>query len=65
MQPLLTDYKWQLNDEHWGMLRAYCYANSLLLNCLNSECYVNRDVRQALQSTLLLPFNEIEKLLQA
>lgn len=33
------DYKWQLNDEHWRMLRAYCYANSLLLKCLNSECY--------------------------
>jgi predicted NACHT family NTPase len=59
------DYKWQLTDEHWGMLRAYCYANGLLLNCLNSECYVNREVRQAIQSTLLLPFNEIERLLQA
>lgn len=58
------DYKWQLTDENWGMLRAYCYANSLLLNCLNSECYVSREVRQAIQSTLLLPFNEIEKLLQ-
>lgn len=58
------DYKWQLTDEHWGLLRAYCYANGLLLNCLNSECYVSREVRQAIGSTLLLPFNEIEKLLQ-
>lgn len=58
------DYKWQLTDEHWGMLRAYCYANGLLLNCLNSECYVSREVRQAIGSTLLLPFNEIERLLQ-
>lgn len=58
------DYKWQLTDEHWGMLRAYCYANSLLLNCLNSECYVSREVRQAIQLTLLLPFSEIERLLQ-
>lgn len=58
------DYKWQLTDKNWGMLRAYCYANGLLLNCLNSECYVSREVRQAIQSTLLLPFNEIERLLQ-
>lgn len=58
------DYKWQLTDEHWGMLRAYCYANGLLLNCLNSECYVSREVRQAIGSTLLLPFNEIERLWQ-
>jgi len=57
------DYKWQLTDQHWGMLRAYCYANGLLLNCLNSECYVSREVRHAIQSTLLLPFNEIERLL--
>ncbi len=59
------DYKWQLTDEDWALLRAYCYANGLLLNCLNSECYCLREVRQAIQSTLLLPFNEIEKLLQA
>lgn len=58
------DYKWQLTDEQWGTLRAYCYANGLLLNCLNSGCYVSREVRQAIQSTLLLPFNEIERLLQ-
>jgi predicted NACHT family NTPase len=58
------DYKWQSTDKTWGMLRAYCYANGLLLDCLNSECYVSREVRQAIGSTLLLPFNEIEKLLQ-
>lgn len=53
------DYKWQLTNENWGILRAYCYANGLLLNCLNSECYVSREVRQAIQSTLLLPFSTL------
>ncbi|MBE9224725.1 NACHT domain-containing NTPase [Phormidium sp. LEGE 05292] len=55
------DYDWQLDTEQeWGMLRAYCYANKLLLDCLQSPCYVKRETRDFIQSTLLLPLNEIE-----
>ncbi|WP_223280320.1 NACHT domain-containing protein [Nostoc sp. PA-18-2419] len=59
------DYDWPLNNaEEWGLLRAYCYANKLLLDCLNTQCYVSLDTRQYIQSTLLLPFNEIEKMME-
>ncbi|MBD2012426.1 NACHT domain-containing NTPase [Microcoleus sp. FACHB-53] len=60
------DYDWQLDsNKEWGMLRAYCYANKLLLDCLHSQCYVNRETREYIQTTLLLPFSEIQKMLEA
>jgi predicted NACHT family NTPase len=55
------DHHWQFSDQQWGMLRAYCYANKLLVDCLNSDCYVSREVRQEIEDTLLLPMSEIEK----
>ncbi|MFN6462476.1 MAG: NACHT domain-containing NTPase [Nostoc sp. DedVER02] len=59
------DYDWPLNNaEEWGLLRAYCYANKLLLDCLNTQCYVSLDTREYIQETLLLPFNEIEKMME-
>jgi hypothetical protein len=59
------DYDWQLEgSKQWGMLRAYCYANKLLLDCL-SQCYISLDTRQYIQETLLLPFHEIEKIMGA
>ncbi|MCC5604269.1 NACHT domain-containing protein [Nostoc favosum] len=59
------DYDWPLNNaEQWGLLRAYCYANKLLLDCLNTQCYVSLDTREYIQETLLLPFNEIEKMME-
>jgi hypothetical protein len=33
----------------------------LLLKCLDSDCYVSRDVRQEIEETLLLPMEEIER----
>jgi hypothetical protein len=36
-------------------------ANLLLANCLNSECYVSREVREEIEGTMLLPVVEIEK----
>ncbi len=42
------------------MLRAYCYANKLLLDCLQTQCYVSRETREYILETLLLPFNEIK-----
>jgi hypothetical protein len=36
-------------------------ANQLLVDCLNSDCYVSREVRQEIEDTLLLPIAEIEK----
>jgi predicted NACHT family NTPase len=43
------------------LLRQYLEANLLLVNCLNSNCYVSRSVREEIEDTLLLPIAEIEK----
>ncbi|HEY9638090.1 MAG TPA: hypothetical protein V6D14_32150 [Coleofasciculaceae cyanobacterium] len=36
-------------------------ANRLLVDCLNSDCYVSREVRQEIEDTFLLAMPEIEK----
>lgn len=42
-------------------VEQYHYANQLLLDCLNSDCYVSREVKEEIKETLLLPIAEIEK----
>ncbi len=54
-------YRWQFKDEQKKMLKDYYNINLLLVNCLNSDCYVSREVRQEIEDTLLLPIAEIEK----
>ncbi|MCT7985126.1 NACHT domain-containing protein [Laspinema sp. A4] len=43
------------------LLHEYSSANELLLDCLNSDCRVSREVREEIEETLLLPIAEIEK----
>ncbi len=52
---------WQFSEEQRGQLQQYYATNKLLVDCLNSDCYVSRDVRQEIEETLLLPIAEIEK----
>ena len=52
---------WQFSDEQMELLRQYYDANKLLVECLNSDCSVSREVRQEIEETLLLPIAEIEK----
>jgi predicted NACHT family NTPase len=54
-------HDWQFSDEQEQRLQQYCDANQLLVDCLNSDCYVSRDVRQEIEETLLLPVAEIEQ----
>ncbi|HEY9728630.1 MAG TPA: hypothetical protein V6D50_19455, partial [Chroococcales cyanobacterium] len=54
-------YDWQFNEEQIELLRQYYDANEFLLQCLDSDCYVSREVRQEIEETLLLPIAEIEK----
>ena len=54
-------HDWQFNDEQKKLLKQYYDANLLLVECLNSDCYVSREVRQEIEETLLLPIEEIEK----
>jgi predicted NACHT family NTPase len=54
-------HDWQFSQQQWELLSQYYSANQLLVDCLNSDCYVSREVRQEIENTLLLPIGEIEK----
>ncbi|MFO0310717.1 MAG: NACHT C-terminal helical domain 2-containing protein [Pseudanabaena sp.] len=46
---------WNLTPHQLEHLRQYCNANRLLVECLESDCYVRQPVRQAIEQSLLLP----------
>jgi predicted NACHT family NTPase len=54
-------HDWQFSNEQKELLQQYYDANQLLVDCLNSDCYVNREVRQQIEDTLLLPIAEIKQ----
>jgi predicted NACHT family NTPase len=54
-------HDWQISNAQKKLLQHYYDANKLLVDCLNSDCYVSRDVRQEIEETLLLPIEEIKK----
>jgi len=54
-------HNWGFNPEQKELLECYCDANKLLVDCLNSGCSVNNEVKEGIQNTLLLPIAEIEK----
>ena len=50
-------HEWNFNQRQIRLLDRYLIANQLLVDCLRSECYVSREVREEIENTLLLPFN--------
>ncbi|NEO98979.1 MAG: NACHT domain-containing NTPase [Symploca sp. SIO2E9] len=52
-------HDWQFSQQQKELLQQYYDANKLLVDCLNSDCYVSREVRQEIEDTLLLPIAEI------
>ncbi|MEH1989102.1 NACHT domain-containing NTPase [Nostoc sp.] len=52
-------HDWQFTKPQKQLLEEYYNANELLINCLNSECYVSREVRQEIEDTLLLPIKSL------
>ncbi|KAB8318591.1 NACHT domain-containing NTPase [Tolypothrix campylonemoides VB511288] len=54
-------HDWQFTDTQKELLQQYYDTNKLLVDCLNSDCYISRKVRQEIEDTLLLPMAEIEK----
>jgi hypothetical protein len=54
-------HDWQFSEAQKKLLQQYYDANQLLVDCLNSDCYVSREVREEIESTLLLPIESIEK----
>ena len=53
-------YDWQFTGEQKQLLQQYYDANLLLVQCLKSDCYVSRHVRQSIEDTLLLPYEELK-----
>jgi predicted NACHT family NTPase len=51
---------WQFTANQNKLIRQYYYANKLLVDCLNSECYICREVRAEIEDTLLLPIASIQ-----
>ena len=54
-------HDWQFNNSQKQLLQQYYDANKLLVDCLNSDCYISQELRQEIEDTLLLPIAEIEK----
>lgn len=52
-------HKWQFTDTQKEKLQQYYDANKILIDCLNSDCYVTKVTRQEIEDTLLLPISEI------
>jgi predicted NACHT family NTPase len=50
---------WNLTPHQLEHLRQYCNANRLLVECLESDCYVRQPVRQAIEQSLLLPTTKL------
>ena len=66
LRPVLVKYRnighdWQFTDKQKKLFKQYYDANKLLVDCLNSNCYVSREVRQQIEDTLLLPIAEIKQ----
>ena len=53
-------HDWQFTNEQKQLLQQYHDANLLLVQCLNSDCYVSRHVRQSIEDTLLLPYEKLK-----
>ena len=56
-----TGHDWQLTVAQTEKLQQYYDTNKLLVDCLNSDCYVTKATRQQIEEMLLLPMSEIEK----
>ncbi|WP_035991251.1 NACHT domain-containing protein [Leptolyngbya sp. KIOST-1] len=54
-------HDWRLSGAQKEKAQQYYDANKLLVDCLNSDCYVTKATRQYIEDTLLLPLSEIEK----
>ncbi|MBC7516319.1 MAG: signal transduction protein, partial [Alkalinema sp. FL-bin-369] len=52
-------HDWQFTDDQKQLLEQYHDANLLLVELLNSDCYVSRHVRESIEETLLLPMEEL------
>jgi predicted NACHT family NTPase len=52
-------HDWQLTDAQKALLKQYYDANELLVDCLDSDCYVSREVRAEIETSLFLPIKSL------
>ena len=52
---------WQFSSEERQLLDRYYQAYKLLFDCLNSECYISRSVREEIEATFMRPIAKIEQ----
>ena len=52
-------HDWQFSEQQREALKQYYDANQLLVDCLNSNCYITPAVREEIEETLLLPIAEL------
>jgi predicted NACHT family NTPase len=57
-------HDWQFSEEQKKLLQQYYDANKLLVDCLNSDCYVSREVRAEIEASLLLPIKSLSSPLE-
>lgn len=53
-------HDWNFTNVQREKLQQYYDANKLLVECLDSDCYITKDARQEIESTLLLPTTKLE-----
>lgn len=53
-------YDWQFSDIQQQQLQQYYNANKLLVECLNSDSYISREIRADIEEKLLLPIAPID-----
>ncbi|NET54555.1 MAG: hypothetical protein F6K09_40005 [Merismopedia sp. SIO2A8] len=51
-------HDWQLTKQQQEKLQQYYDSNLLLVQCLNSDCYVTKETRREIEDTLLLPMKK-------
>ncbi|PHM10149.1 NACHT domain-containing protein [Nostoc sp. 'Peltigera malacea cyanobiont' DB3992] len=54
-------HDWKFSKNQKELLIQYYVINQLMGDCLNSNCYVSRKIRQQIEDTLLLPIAEIKQ----
>jgi hypothetical protein len=64
LKVIMIDHRKICDDWHFGedqkkLFKQYYDANKLLVDCLNSDCYVSREVRAEIEASLLLPIKSL------
>jgi predicted NACHT family NTPase len=54
-------HDWQFSEQQKALLKKYYSANWRLAECLKTDCYLSREVRQDIEATILRPIAQIKE----